>query len=60
MTKTTQEKIELAIDGLDIIVAGLKSTTTQLGTLTETAREMVKEWERFQEEVPHQTGEFSR
>ncbi len=56
----TRDKIELAIDGLDIIVAGLDSTTTQLQTLAETAREMVKEWERFQDEVPHQTGQLSR
>lgn len=53
---TTREKITIVIDGLDIVAEALKSVTNQVEILAETAREVAAEWQRFQDEVPHQTG----
>ncbi len=53
---TQREKIEIAIDGLDIIAEALRSVTNYVEIMAEAARDVAAEWKRFQEEVPHQTG----
>ncbi len=53
---TTREKFDLAIDGLDIVIEGMRSTTNHVEIMAKAAREMVAEWKRFEDEVPHQTG----
>ncbi len=54
---TTREKFDLLIDGTEIVIEGLRSTTNQIEIMAEAARQMVAEWKRFEEEVPHQIGQ---
>lgn len=57
---TTPDKIKLAVEGLEIVAEAMRSVGTYVDIVAEAARSFVGEWQRFQEEVPHQTGQLSR
>lgn len=53
---TTREKLTLAIESVEILVAALRSTANQFDILVDAAKRVVAEYKRFEEEVPHQTS----
>lgn len=57
---TTPDKIEIAVDGVDILAEAMRSVANHLDILAETVRKAVEEWQRFKDEVPHQTGQLRR
>lgn len=56
----TPEKVEITVEGLEILAEAVRSVANYLDIAAKTMRQFVAEWNRFEEEVPHQTGQLSR